>query len=361
MPEPSPIVGVTTSVTAFVGQTASGRFNDPVRCRAFIEYEQTFGGLDEASEVSYAVRLFFENGGSDAVVVRAKGESSEAFGAGIRALDAVDVINIICLPGLSDAGILRAAMDYSRSRRAFLIVDAPRTATTPAEMVSLMDGSDLPRSDCAAVYYPWVHVADPIRGNSVRLTAPSGAIAGIFARTDATRGVWKSPAGAHARLIDVQGAAHAVTDNENQMLNPRAVNCLRMFSGSGPVIWGARTLQGDDRTASDWKYIPVRRMAFYIEESLSRGLQWTVFEPNGEALWQQIRRSAGEFMRTLFTQRAFQGATPHEGYFLKCDSSTTTADDVTNGVVNVVIGFAPLKPAEFVVISLRLLSVGTED
>jgi uncharacterized protein len=253
VPEPNPIVGVTTSVTAFVGQSACGPFNNPVRCRAFSEYEQTFGALNEDSEVSYAVRLFFANGGGDAIVVRAEGESSECIGTSIRALDAVDLINIICLPGLADPAILRAAMDYSRTRRAFLIVDAAKTAVTPDDMISLMDGSDLPRSDCAAVYYPWLHVVDPVRGGGGRLTAPSGAVAGVFARTDATRGIWKSPAGADARLHDVQGTAYAVTAEVNGILNPRAVNCLRTFSSSGPVVWGARTLHGDDRTASDWK------------------------------------------------------------------------------------------------------------
>jgi phage tail sheath protein FI len=147
-----------------------------------------------------------------------------------------------------------------------------------------------------------------------------------------------------------------LTDGENGELNPLGVNCLRIRPAVGPVVWGARTLQGDDRLASEWKYIPVRRMALYLEESLYRGTQWVVFEPNDEPLWAQIRLNLGAFMQGLFRQGAFQGKTPREAYLVKCDKETTTQNDVNSGIVNIVVGFAPLKPAEFVIIQLQQLA-----
>ncbi len=181
-------------------------------------------------------------------------------------------------------------------------------------------------------------------------------MAGIFARTDTQRGVWKAPAGLEASIVGIAGVSVPLTDNENGRLNPLAINCLRTFPASGTVAWGARTLQGDDRLASEWKYIPVRRTALYIEESLYRGLQWVVFEPNAEPLWAQIRLNVGAFMHNLFVKGAFQGQTPRDAYFVKCDKETTTQNDIDLGIVNIVVGFAPLKPAEFVIISLQQIA-----
>jgi len=147
-----------------------------------------------------------------------------------------------------------------------------------------------------------------------------------------------------------------LTDSEIGELNPLGINCLKVAIGVGRVVWGARTLAGDDRLASQWKYIPVRRLALYIEESLYRGTQWVVFEPNDEPLWAQIRLNVGAFMNELFRQHAFQGLTPKDAYFVKCDSETTPQDQINLGVVNIVVGFAPLKPAEFVVIQLQQMA-----
>ena len=154
----------------------------------------------------------------------------------------------------------------------------------------------------------------------------------------------------------VQGLATVLTDADNGMLNPIGVNCLRNFPLSGPVVWGSRTLRGSDLLADDYKYIPVRRLALYIEESLYRGTQWVVFEPNDNPLWAQIRLNVGAFMQDLFRQGAFQGNTPTDAYFVKCDSETTTQTDIDNGIVNILVGFAPLKPAEFVVIQIQQMS-----
>jgi hypothetical protein len=197
---------------------------------------------------------------------------------------------------------------------------------------------------------------DPLRENRLQPFAPSGAVAGVLARTDAQRGIWKAPAGIDANLRGVSGLTMRLTDSEQGRLNPLGINCLRTFPVVGTVIWGARTLRGADVLASEWKYLPVRRVALYLEESLYRGTQWVVFEPNDEALWSQIRLNVGAFMHNLFRQGAFRGTSPKEAYFVKCDKETTTQNDINIGVVNVVVGFAPLKPAEFVVIKLQQMA-----
>jgi phage tail sheath protein FI len=181
-------------------------------------------------------------------------------------------------------------------------------------------------------------------------------VAGLYASTDSARGVWKAPAGVNANLINVQGLDYMLTNDENGTLNPLGVNCLRIFPIYGAVSWGARTVSGADAIASDYKYIPVRRTALYIEESLFRGLQWVVFEPNDEPLWAQIRLNVGAFMHDLFRKGAFQGKTPKDAYLVKCDSETTTQNDINNGIVNILVGFAPLKPAEFVILQIEQLA-----
>jgi phage tail sheath protein FI len=167
--------------------------------------------------------------------------------------------------------------------------------------------------------------------------------------------VWKAPAGTDAALRNAQLTVR-LDDLENGGLNPLGVNVLRNFPVFGNIAWGARTLNGADQQASEWKYVPVRRTALYIEESLYEGLKWVVFEPNDEPLWAQIRMNAGAFMNNLFRQGAFQGNTPAKAYFVKCDSETTTQNDIDRGVVNILVGFAPLKPAEFVVLKIQQLA-----
>jgi uncharacterized protein len=275
---------------------------------------------------------------------------------GIYALEAVDLFNILCLPGVTDPAILADTAAYCEERRAFLIVDAPETVTTPDQMVTLAQGVSLPKSRNAAAYFPWICVADPLAGGQLRPMPPSGAIAGLYARTDSTRGVWKAPAGTEATVVGALGVAYTMTDLQNGTLNPLGINAIRVFPVYGTVAWGARTLRGADQMADEYKYIPVRRLALFIEESLYRGTQWVVFEPNDEPLWSQIRLNVGAFMNNLFRQGAFQGKTPREAYFVKCDKETTTQNDINLGIVNILVGFAPLKPAEFVVIQLQQMA-----
>lgn len=275
---------------------------------------------------------------------------------GIYALESVDIFNMLCLPGVTNSGILMDADSYCKERRVFMIIDAPHDTKKPSDMVTVISSTALPKSDHAAVYYPWIRIADPLKGGKLRSCPPSGTIAGLCARTDSSRGVWKAPAGTDANLVGVQQIEYLLTDMENGTLNPLGVNCIRILPIFGAVSWGARTLRGANQMVSEYKYIPVRRLALYIEESLYRGTQWVVFEPNDEPLWAQIRLNMGAFMHGLFRQGAFQGKTPKEAYFVKCDKETTTQDDINKGIVNIVVGFAPLKPAEFVVIQIQQIA-----
>src|SRR5262249_52846215 len=208
----------------------------------------------------------------------------------------------------------------------------------------------------SALFFPRLRQPNPKHDDQVEEFAPCGAVAGVFARTDAQRGVWKAPAGLDATLVGVPELSVALTDPENGELNPLGINCLRSMPAAGRVVWGARTLRGDDGLADEWKYVPVRRLALFLEESLYRGTQWVVFEPNDEPLWAQIRLNLGAFMQNLFRQGAFQGRTPREAYFVKCDKETTTQNDINLGIVNIVVGFAPLKPAEFVIIRIQQMA-----
>jgi len=305
------------------------------------------------------------SGGNDGDPVDAgvftTGANLRADKRGLYALEKTDLVNLIVVPpyttaGDIDAQVLTDAIAYAVERRAIVIMDPPATWTTLATAVSGAGGASFTSSRNAAVYFPRIRQPDPLRDGQLDTFAPSGAIAGVIARTDATRGVWKAPAGLEATLSGVAELTVPLTDLEIGRLNPLGVNCLRAAPGAGHVVWGARTREGADRLASEWKYLPVRRTALFLEESLYRGTQWVVFEPNDEPLWAQIRLNVGAFMNTLFRQGAFAGKTPREAYFVKVDSETTTPDDVNLGIVNILVGFAPLKPAEFVVIKLQQLA-----
>lgn len=502
------IVGVATSITAFVGRALRGPVNEPIRIQSLSEFERRFGGLWVESTLGYAVSHFFLNGGSDAIVIRVVHTSEppnavtdatfatfnaallggldlraayegqwgnnlrvridhdtrvpadntlfnltvkdmgngdvesyknlsvigtdarfvtlvleqesrlirvvgavpatlpffhDLIGAGqdpfaqtvgnfytvtevdsgqdgdpivdadivgeqapktgMYALETADLFNILVLPPPQrDTDINPAtwpeALAYCKARRAMLIVDpssswdevsGPQDAATGVESLVSRDPN-------AAIYFPRIRAADPLKENRLETFAPSGLVAGVWSRIDVERGVWKAPAGQEATMIGVRELTLKMTDGENGQLNPIAVNCFRSFPVTGNVVWGARTLAGADRLASQWKYIPVRRLALFIEESLYRGTQWVVFEPNDEPLWAQIRLNVGAFMQDLFRKGAFQGTTPREAFLVKCDKETTTQNDINLGIVNIIVGFAPLKPAEFVIIKIQQLA-----
>ncbi|MDN0075099.1 phage tail sheath subtilisin-like domain-containing protein [Crenobacter sp. SG2303] len=492
------ITGVATSITAFIGATLRGPLDTPVRVQSFAEFERNFGSLWRNSPLSYAVNQFFQNGGSDALIVRVANGGKPATGAadtlqlvaaslgewgaklrvrvdlntrpevpkdseqlfnltvrdadtgaverflnvsvlpahprfvgqvleqesnlvrlvapapaarpaatsdatkddplipgffafnsdgdngatitdaqvsapaltlaksGIWALEKVDLFNLLCIPPFSfdtdiGAQTRTAAAEYCGTRRALYIADPLLAWNAPSDITDQSKGPDglswgLDRNKNVALYFPRLRCPDPLQEGRLAEFAPCGAVAGLYARTDSQRGVWKAPAGIEATLSGVSELTVKLTDGENGQLNPLGVNCLRAFSVIGRVVWGARTLRGADSLQDEWKYVPVRRLALFIEESLFRGTQWVVFEPNDEPLWAQIRLNLGAFMQNLFRQGAFQGRSPREAYFVKCDRETTTQNDINQGIVNIVVGFAPLKPAEFVVIKLQQMA-----
>ena len=494
------IIGVATSITAFIGRALRGSVNDPITINNYGDYERIFGGLWVESSMSYAVRDFYLNGGSQAIIVRLhngaaaatlnlptgepapndflrlvaanvgewgndlqalvdhetkdKDEPSpdlslfnltifDANGArekflnvsidetnprylpkvleqnsalvtvaktppptedwivpevrpsiipddapitaiadsgtdgdplsstelpgsqsektGLYALEKADLFNLLCIPPyLStedvDPTVITTAATYCEERRAMLLIDPPSGWRNKEAAKTGITAGVGTTSKNAAIFFPRLRQANLLRDNQIETFAPCGAVAGIFARTDAQRGVWKAPAGLEATLNGVPALSVSLTDAENGELNPLGINCLRSFPGVGRVVWGSRTLQGADRLTSEWKYIPVRRLTLFLEESLYRGTQWVVFEPNDEPLWAQIRLNIGAFMNNLFRQGAFQGKSPREAYFVKCDKETTTQNDIDRGIVNIIVGFAPLKPAEFVIIKFQQIA-----
>jgi len=297
---------------------------------------------------------------------------------GIYALTSgnVDAFNLLCIPdatralpgnpsafdsnlSLADSNaIYSAAIALCISKQAFLLIDPPPTVNTISGAVDWISSGLTVKDPAghAAAFFPRLRLPDPLNNYNLRTFAPCGVVAGVYAETDATRGVWKAPAGTAATLNGVQSLVYKMTDTENGVLNPLGLNCFRTFPVYGFVLWGARTIVGADAQASQWKYVPVRRVALFLESSLYQGTQWVVFEPNDEPLWSAIRLNVGSFMQTLFTQGYFQGQTPAEAYFVKCDSETTTQTDIDNGIVNIIVGFAPLQPAEFVVIQIQQMA-----
>ena len=293
---------------------------------------------------------------------------SESEKTGLYAFLKADLFNLLCIPppvrqGDTGASVWSAALALCVKKRAMLLVDSPLAWGTPAasaaqNAVSGLTTLGLSGTDArnAALYFPRIRQKDPHREGQTDLFVPCGTIAGIISKTDAARGVWKSPAGIDTALGGINGLQVHLTDAENGMLNPLGINCLRNFPVYGTVVWGARTMRGANQLADEYKYIAVRRMALFIEESLYRGTKWVVFEPNDEPLWAQIRLNIGAFMHNLFRQGAFQGTTPRDAYLVKCDRETTTQHDINQGIVNIIVGFDPLKPAEFVFIKIQQLS-----
>lgn len=295
--------------------------------------------------------------------------------AGFAALDrmAPNTFSLMCIPAAAElsltaemATVYSTALQCCQTYMAFLLIDVPRLYPdaetfmdkwyTDASVQALF-------SDHAAVYFPRLQVPDPLNGYNARPVAASGTVAGIYARTDANRGVWKWAAGTEANLknatVNVDPATNlpiSLNDADNGGMNPFGINAIRNFPIYGTLVWGARTLNGADAMASQWKYTAVRRTALYIEQTLFQASKWIVFEPNDEPLWSEIRKTFTAFMQSLFLQQAFQGSSPSDAYFVRCDSSTTTQNDINSGIVNILVGFAPLKPAEFVVITIQQMA-----
>lgn len=270
-------------------------------------------------------------------------------------LDKVPIFNLMVLPGVIDVGVLSGGLAFCERKMAFFIMDADKTKD-PTTVGAYMS-TTVPKSANGAIYFPYVKSSDPSTG-AANEVPPSGTVAGIFARTDVKRGVWKAPAGLETTLLNVGGVVDTgrMNDPRQGVLNDLGVNCLRSFPNIGTVVYGARTLVSANKAYEQWKYVPVRRMALFIEQTLLRNLTWAVFEPNDVPLWDALRISVENFMLGLFNNGAFQGTKPSESFRVLCDSSTTTPSDVSNGIVNIVVMFAPLKPAEFVIVKIGQLA-----
>ena len=368
LPGPPMINPVATSIAAFIGNANTGPVNEPVLIKSFPDFERTFGGLSRSSPMSYAVQQFYANGGIEALIVRVdKPEDvmtdadvlgTRASRTGIYALEKADLFNLLCIPPLDFATdptptlTLLPALEFCKERRAMLIVDPPGSWVTKDDATNSI-GAFMPRDANAAVYFPRLLIPDPLQKDRLVACVPCGAVCGVIARTDAERGVWNSPSGLNATIVGVSELTCELTDADLADLDQAGLNCLRTLPVGGKVIWGARTLDGAEGVASEWKYVPVRRLALFVEESIGRGLQWVAFEPNDESLWAKIRRMIDAFMMMLFRQGAFQGSTTSEAYTVKCDAETTTQADINSGVVNVLVGFAPSRPAEFLVLKIK--------
>lgn len=277
----------------------------------------------------------------------------------LATLDTLDDINILALPGKSELDLQSACIGYAARRGDMIfIADSigdPRNRKSREQQLS--DVKDqlralTPKDSHAALYFPWLEIADPYSriSGATRFAPPSGAIAGLYARTDNRRGVWKAPAGTEASILGAVGLAVSVTDNDQEALNPIGVNCIRSFPDAGIVCWGSRTIA--TRQDPEYRYVPVRRYAMFLAKSLYRGTQWVVFEPNDEPLWSAIRFNLNAFMLRQFRSGALQGGKPEEAYFVKCDAENNPQASIDAGEVHIVVGFAPLKPAEFVIIHL---------
>jgi phage tail sheath protein FI len=327
----------------------------------FIDPSNPGGTLTPGTTIA-AMSLTQLKGGNDGTPLTPSTANFEsaltATGSGVNLLSNV-FFNLLCVPGETTASVVTTLQAFCAdpSNRAFYIVDPPSTATYsslntsgPGAIVTA------PNAANSALYFPWISAPDPLAGNRPNMFPPCGFVAGIYAATDAARGVWKAPAGIDAGLTGINGLQYTLTDQQNGDLNKQAINCLRSFPVYGNIVWGSRTLVGNDQVGSQWKYVPIRRFALFLESSLYQGTQWAVFEPNDDTLWGQLRLNIGAFMQGLFQQGAFQGTTPQQAYFVKCDSENNPQSSIDQGIVNVTVGFAPLYPAEFVVIQIQQMA-----
>lgn len=338
-----------TTSTAFLGAFPSGPSGQPIPVSSNQQLNLVFGTGAAATTTGRAISLFFENGGRTALVVRSNGD----FAAGFAALP--PTVNLLLLPDtaalpVADAlAVISVAEEWVDSNQAFLILDPPQAANAAAVGQWLTDHPEI-RHPNAALYVPDVCEPD---GNA---TPAGGAIAGVYVRTDLDRGVWKAPAGVAADLRGVDGLSYPIEPQELTTLSPLGINAIRETS-DGLVVWGARTLSSDP----EWKYVSVRRTNLFIEESIQRGTQWAVFEPNNDRLWDSIRQLVSDFLHDLWRDGALQGQTPKDGYFVKCGRDTMTAADIDGGRLILHVGYAPLKPAEFVIIRIQQKTLGSPE
>ncbi len=358
-----PLEMVGTSTAGFIGETSIGPVNQPVLCTNWSQFTKAFGDFQHSEHLAHAVYGFFNNGGGKCFVLNvgaADGEKKAGKAGlyigtdngpgtrtGLKAFEDVDEINIVCAPGQTDPVIHDAVLSHCENMRyRFAILDPPEVIEKGG-----VDKLGKPRdSKYGAYYFPWLEVYDPYKGNVFQ--PPSGYMAGVYARSDGERGVHKAPANELVR--GALGLKYNITRGEQDILNPKGINCIRTFPNRGIRVWGARTISSD----ASWRYVNVRRLFNMVEQSIELGTQWVVFEPNDAKLWKRITRDIGAFLMRLWRQGALFGSTPEEAFYVKCDSETNPPEVIDAGQLICEIGMCPVKPAEFVIFRIGQMPSG---
>ncbi len=366
-----PLEMVGTSTVAFIGECNSGPVNEPILVTNWSQFTKHFGDFQDSEYLAHSVYGFFNNGGGRAFICNvgsledakeadkkgAKPASKAALfigkdrgpgtRTGLKAFEDIEEINVVCAPGQTDPAVQDAVLSHCENMRyRFAILDCPETIEKGG-----VDKLPKPRdSKYGAYYFPWVEVYDPVKGNIYQ--PPSGYMAGVYARTDGERGVHKAPANELVR--GALGLKYTITRGEQDILNPKGINCIRDFPNRGIRVWGARTVSSD----ASWRYVNVRRLFNMVEQSIELGTQWVVFEPNDHRLWKRVTRDISAFLLRLWRQGALFGKTPEEAFYIKCDEETNPPEVVDAGQLIVEIGMCPVKPAEFVIFRIGQMPAG---
>jgi phage tail sheath protein FI len=362
-----PLEMVGTSTVGFIGECAVGPVNEAILCTNWSTYTKHYGDFQHSEYLAHAVYGFFNNGGGICFVINVgsgqpgEGEKKPASKAalyigtdngpgtrtGLKAFEDVEQINIVVAPGQTDPVVQDAVLSHCENMRyRFAILDSP-------EVIEKGGVDKLPKprdSKYGAYYFPWVEVYDPYKGNVYQ--PPSGYMAGVYARSDGERGVHKAPANEIVR--GALGLRYNITKGEQDILNPKGINCIRAFPNRGIRVWGARTISSD----ASWRYVNVRRLFNMVEQSIELGTQWSVFEPNDHRLWKRITRDIAAFLMRLWRQGALFGKTPEEAFFVKCDDETNPPEVIDAGQLVCEVGMAPVKPAEFVIFRIGQMPAG---
>lgn len=345
-----PIEGISTSTAGFLGEAERGP-TLPTLVTSWLEYQRIFGSyFGNDKYLPYSVDGFFKNGGQKCYVARVvrkrkqicledyKGKEPDLPGQrrGLAGLAEIDDISIVYIPAISQiTGLVDELIGHcERLKDRFAIIDIAKNSPYPTEPPAI--------TKYGAFYCPWINITDPQTGMAI-IVPPGGYIAGIYARSDIERGVHKAPANEIVRgAVSVE---YAFSKTLQDTLNAKGINCIRLFPSRGIRVWGARTMSSD----SLWKYINVRRLFIFLEKSIEKGTQWVVFELNNEKLWDRVKQTIINFLTAVWRNGALMGNKPQEAFFVKCDRTTMTQDDIDNGRVIVLVGVAPIKPAEFVI------------
>jgi uncharacterized protein len=373
-----PIEAVGTTTAGFVGMAPNpgARPNEPVAINGWQRFRDEFApNGSQSTPLANAVYGFFRNGGSRCYVVNTgKADSIAGKGRGLDQLAAIDEIAMIAAPGRTDPGSYDALLTAAESAGdRFAILDGPQKVDDVEQLtrVAVVDGGgggkpadgapagkpglrwrDSERG-FGAGYFPWIRVRDALDPDKIVSVPPSGHVAGIYARTDVEKGVHKAPANTIIR--GAIGVDQTLVKADQEVLNPAGVNCIRLFSRDGTLLWGARAAAA----SPTWRYVPVRRFFIMVEKSIERSTRWVVFEPNDRPLWKRVRRDVGNFLTLLWRQGALMGATPEQAFYVKCDEETNTPEVIDAGQLVIEIGMAPVKPAEFVVFRIGQSAAGT--